>query len=325
MNKRELLDLLQKEAQGNCTPEETAQLEAWYASFDHHNQSAFKDAAEQELIRTRLRNRIYSQITADMPDLPAPAPKRRNMVFYRIAAAVLVLLGLAGGTAYFFQHRATVTPVEAPLLSSVSPAGKMLKVILADGSEVWLNAGSTLSYPSGFKGGRRDVYLKGEAFFNVTAHPEQPFVVHTDTISTIVLGTSFNIKAYPELNNIRINVATGKVGVVMGTNTLATLLPDQQLTYHKPDHTFATETKDADAANTWRAGSIQLDGVSFDELAAILEHNFGYHLETKRADIRKVRFSMNIMTSSKMDDVMRIVCGITQAHYKIQERVISIW
>nr|WP_246496186.1 FecR family protein [Chitinophaga varians] len=201
----------------------------------------------------------------------------------------------------------------------------MLKVILSDGSEVWLNAGSSLSYPAGFKGRYRDVYLKGEAFFNVASQPEQPFVVHTDTISTLVLGTSFNIKAYPELGDIRINVASGKVGIVMGGNTLATLLPDQQLTYNKPDHSYLTETKAAGVTNAWREGSIHLDGVSFDELAAVMTHNFGYRLQTRRADIRKVRFSMNIITSSKIEEVMRIVCSMTQARYRIEQQVISMY
>nr|WP_308463759.1 FecR domain-containing protein [Chitinophaga nivalis] len=246
------------------------------------------------------------------------------MLFYRMAAAVLVLVGLACA-GYFFRPGKPLPQQQAALLSSVSPAGKMLKVILTDGSEVWLNAGSTLHYPAGFEGRNREVYLKGEAFFNVATQPEHPFVVHTDTLSTIVLGTSFNIKAYPELGSIRINVATGKVGIVMGTNTLATLLPDQQLTYNKGDHTYSAETKEAGSTNTWREGSINLDGVSFDELAAVLAHNFGYRLQTKRADIRKVRFSMNMMTNHHIDDVMRIVCSLTQARYRIDEKVISIY
>ncbi|WP_160715038.1 FecR family protein [Chitinophaga solisilvae] len=324
MNKRELLDLLQKEVQGKCTSEETARLDAWYASFDSRTIPVFGSQAEEELVRTRLRNRIYSRITADMPDLPAPAHKRKTMVFFRMAAAVLVLLGLACA-AYLFRQEQRVPQPAATLLSSVSPAGKMLKVILTDGSEVWLNAGSTLTYPSGFKGRAREVFLKGEAFFQVATQAEQPFMVHTDTISTVVLGTSFNIKAYPELGSIRINVATGKVGVLMGGNALGTLLPDQQLTYHKPDHSYEIETKDGVTANAWKEGNIHLDGVTFDELAAVLEHNFGYRLQTSRTDIRNVRFSMNIISSSKIEEVMRIVCSITQAQYNIRQQVISIY
>ncbi|SJZ76212.1 ferric-dicitrate binding protein FerR, regulates iron transport through sigma-19 [Chitinophaga eiseniae] len=324
MNKRELLELLQKEAQGNCTPEETARLDAWYASFDRQDTPVFSNETEAELVRARLRARIYRQITADMPDLPAPAPQRKIGMFLRVAAVVLVLLGLAGA-AYFFRQERTALPQPIALLSSASPAGKMLKVTLTDGSEVWLNAGSSLSYPAAFNGPCRAVYLKGEAFFEVATRPQQPFVVHTDTISTVVLGTSFNIKAYPELGNIRINVATGKVGIVRGGNTLATLSQDQQLTYSKPDHTWLTETKEAGPINAWKEGRINLDGVSFDELAAVLEHNFGYRLQTSRTDIRKVRFSMNIITSHKIDDVMRIVCGMTQTRYRVRERIITIY
>lgn len=301
-----------------------ARLDAWYASFDHRAKPAFSNEAEAELVRARLRDRIYRQITADMPDLPAPVQPRKIGLFFRIAAAVLVLLGLAGAV-YFFRPHKTAPPQAATLLSSASPTGKLLKVTLTDGSEVWLNAGSTLSYPAAFNGPCRDVYLKGEAFFEVATLPQQPFVVHTDTISTVVLGTSFNIKAYPELGNIRISVATGKVGVVSGGNTLATLSQDQQLTYDKPQHTWLTETKEAGSANAWKEGRIHLDGVSFDELAAILEHNFGHRLQTGRTDIRKVRFSMNIITSHQIEDVMRIVCGMTQSRYRIREQVITIY
>lgn len=324
MNKRELLELLQKEAQGNCTREETARLDAWYASFDRRQTPVFSNEAEAELVRARLRDRIYRQITADMPDLPAPAQPRRTGLFFRVAAAVLVLLGLAGA-AFFFRQERTVPPPATALLSSASPAGKMLKVTLTDGSEVWLNAGSALSYPAAFNGPCREVYLKGEAFFEVATQPQQPFVVHTDTISTVVLGTSFNIKAYPELGNIRINVATGKVGIVRAGNTLATLSQNQQLTYNKPGNTWLTETREAASVNAWKEGRINLDGVSFDELAATLEHNFGYQLQTSRTDIRKVRFSMNIITSHKIDDIMRIVCGMTQTRYRIGEQVITIY
>lgn len=324
MNEHELLQLLQKEAQGRCTPEETAQLDAWYASFDNRTNPVFRDKVEEEIVRTRLRSRIYNQLTADIPDLPAPALRRKIGIFLRMAAAVLLFIGLACA-AYFFRQERVVHQQNEPLLTTITPAGKMLKVTLTDGSNVWLNAGSTLSYPSGFKGQHRDVYLQGEAFFNVATQPEQPFVVHTDTISTVVLGTSFNVKAYPELGSIRINVATGKVGIEMGGNMLTTLLPDQQLTYNKRDHSYNTETKDAGSSNAWRQGSINLDGVLFDELAAVLAHNFGYHLQTKRTDIRKIRFSMNIITSNKIEDVMHIICSITQAHYRINGQIISIY
>ncbi|ASZ12133.1 FecR family protein [Chitinophaga pendula] len=324
MNKRDLLQLLQKEAKGNCTPEEMAQLDAWYVSFDAKSTPVFRDKVEEEQVRTRLRNRIYKQLTTDMPDLPRPVQKQKTWVFFRMAATVLVLIGLSCAT-YFFRPGQVARQQELAWLHSVTPAGKMSKVTLTDGSEVWLNAGSTLRYPASFKSRYRDVYLQGEAFFNVASLPEQPFVVHTDTIATVVLGTTFNIKAYPELGNIRINVASGKVGVIVGTNTLTTLLPDQQLTYNKQDHTYSTETKEAGATNAWRQGNINLDGVSFDELRAVLEHNFNYHLQTKRTDIRKVRFSMNIIINNKIEDVMHIICSITQTHYRIHGTIINIY
>lgn len=327
MNKQQLLELLEKEAQGKCSPEDIRLLDAWYASFDENNgqRPAFKDAVHREEVRARLLNSIHQQVPADVPDLPRHTLVKkinRYRAVFSAAAAILVLFIL--GISFFGRHQPATSAPEK-LLSTHTPVGKQLKITLADGSAVWLNANSTLHYPAHFDGKTRTVQLEGEAFFDIAQTAAQPFIVHTEKISTVVLGTSFNINAWPQLPDIHIQVATGKVGILSGDSALTTLNADQQLTWDKTKRTFSTGNRPAAIANTWKEGIINLDGASFEELSLVLYNNFGYTLQTKRKEIRQIRFSLQLRTGDKINTIMPAISRITDTHYRINEQTITMY
>jgi transmembrane sensor len=327
VNKQQLLELLEKEAQGKCTPEELRLLDAWYASFDHHKDKppVFDNAAHREQVRSRLLHRIHQQVPADVPDLPGYAPVKpikRYRVALSAAAAILVLfiLGMS-----FFSHYRKATPAQEKLLSTHTPVGKQLKITLTDGSTVWLNANSTLHYPARFDGKARTVQLEGEAFFDIAPATAQPFIVHTENISTVVLGTSFNINAWPQLRDIHIQVATGKVGVLAADSALTTLSADQQLTWDKTSHAFTKTNNPAVTANDWKDGLLHLDGASFEELSLVLYNNFGYTLQTKRKEVKAIRFSLQIKTGDKITAIMPAISRITNTNYRISDHTITMY
>ena len=327
MNKQQLLELLEKEAQGLCSPEDIRQLDAWYASFDDNKDKSavFNDAAHRELVRSRLLNRIYQQVPADVPDLPRYTrvkALKRYRAAWSAAAAILVLF-IVGISFFGRQHKATPAPEQ--LLSIHTPVGKQLKITLTDGSMVCLNANSTLRYPARFDGKTRTVQLEGEAFFDIVQTAAQPFIVRTEKISTVVLGTSFNINAWPQLRNIHIQVATGKVGVLSGDSALTTLNADQQLTWDKTSHAFTTANRPAAMANAWKEGLLNLDGASFEELSLVLYNNFGYTLETKRKEIKAIRFSLQMKTGDKITTIMPAISRITDTHYRISDHTITMY
>lgn len=111
--------------------------------------------------------------------------------------------------------------------------GRREQVTLPDGSKVWLNSGSTLIYPSTFAMAERGVYLNGEGFFEVTKDAEHPFVVNTRFLKMRVLGTTFNISAYPDDKQVKTTLETGALKVSLQNDTTISyyLKPDDQLVY----------------------------------------------------------------------------------------------
>ncbi len=132
-----------------------------------------------------------------------------------IAASILVVFG-----AWYFGATQTVTIYEnlvaksnTKLIEKTNPNSQPLLVALSDGSSVLLQKNSRLSYPKKFEGDTREVYLEGEALFEIAKNPDQPFFVYANEIVTKVLGTSFVIRAYPNQANVEVLVKTGKVSV----------------------------------------------------------------------------------------------------------------
>ena len=130
-----------------------------------------------------------------------------------LVAAMLAIVFLAGTSVTLFTGKATE---QSPLMFTEysSPYGSKSMVKLPDGSSVWLNAGSMLRYSSDFNVHNREVYLEGEGYFNVTRNEQTPFLVQTSTITVKVLGTAFNVKAYPEESVVETTVERGAVQLI---------------------------------------------------------------------------------------------------------------
>lgn len=160
-----------------------------------------------------------------------PVEKKRNFRWYWAAAAVLVILaGL-----WILDPFTSRKPITTQLISSVNEIstrpGSKSKVQLPDGSVVWLNAGSTLTYNKDFGRENREVTLTGEGFFDVTKDKEKPFIISTESIKIKVLGTAFNVKAYPEDKKTETSLIRGSIEVTIRNrpNDKIILSPSEKL------------------------------------------------------------------------------------------------
>jgi transmembrane sensor len=147
---------------------------------------------------------------------------------------------------------------------------------------VYLNASSTLAYPEVFSESERTVNLTGEAFFEVVKNPAKPFVVKTNNIRTVVLGTSFNVRSFDADGTINVSLVTGKVRVV-GEHPSANsqerlLLPGQQLTYHKADSSFEKSNFKVLDVTGWKDGVLVFDNTDFDGFVEKLEQWYGVNI-----------------------------------------------
>jgi hypothetical protein len=135
-------------------------------------------------------DKVYGRITAQIDGGKIKTFKKQWLV----AASLLAGLCLS---AYIYRNNILdyVSPITTRQIAAAN--GKIVNITLADGTKIWLNGGSKLTYPDKFRGDRREITLTGEAFLDVAHDDHQSFIIHTGAVRTQVLGTSFNIKAYP--------------------------------------------------------------------------------------------------------------------------------
>ncbi|MGN0019469.1 MAG: FecR family protein [Sphingobacterium hotanense] len=146
----------------------------------------------------------------------------------------------------------------------VTPYGGQYNLVLSDGSKVWLNAGSEISYQTNFARENRTIDLKGEAYFEVQKNKNLPFIVRSREQEIRVLGTEFNINAYSDEKIIKTTLKGGSLRVT--ANKQQTVLkPNQQAQFNTGSNALATKSVDADAAIAWKEGIIDLHGMSLQE------------------------------------------------------------
>ncbi|AEV99129.1 hypothetical protein A4D02_11235 [Niastella koreensis] len=180
------------------------------------------DKAQSEVILEKIHSRIY-----------VPAPTITQVIrLHSLKLAIAALIIIIAGTGYWYLNKSVLF---MPADQEVVIAGKRKAVRLPDGSVITLEPNSQLKYPNRFTGNTREVELTGEAFFEVKPNHEKPFIVHTANIMATVLGTSFNVEAYP--NGIaKVVVATGRVKVqtVNAVNELQAVIinANQSVTYN---------------------------------------------------------------------------------------------
>jgi len=194
---------------------------------------------------------------------------------WSVAAAVLCVMALGG---YFWANRR-----HTPLLAATGSAtrdsvistapGEQREVILPDGSHVWLNAASSIRFPVTFPGGERPVGLSGEAFFDVKHADGMPFLIHSGEITTTVLGTAFDIRAYPQQKSMMVAVHSGKVKVEAGSRLLAVLEKGRQVKVIS-DTVSLLRNLDTSSIAAWRTGSLIYKDESVEDIAADLQRVF---------------------------------------------------
>ena len=139
------------------------------------------------------------------------------------------------------------------------------KLVLSDGTKVWLNSASKLKYPVAFTGGQRKVFLEGEAYFEVAADTVHPFLVETSGMSVTVLGTGFNVMAYPEEMEAAVTLVHGKVGV-QTDHRQQILQPDEQYVYQTTTRRGTVRKVDVSQYVDWKDGILNFDSMPLEEL-----------------------------------------------------------
>lgn len=203
------------------------------------------------------------------------------------------------------------------------PRSGEYKLTLADGTRVWLNSATELKYPVEFKGNSRQVFLQGEAYFEVAADMERPFVVTTPGINVNVLGTGFNVMAYPDDAEQAVTLVHGKVGVWTEKQQVI-LQPDEQYVYQSATHQGTVRRVDVAEYIGWKEGVMNFDSMPLDELTHKLSRWYDVDFFFTSEQLKNLNFSGAFKKYNELRYVLNIIEEITDVRFVVNNRTVIV-
>lgn len=296
----------------NFFEKENAMEDIWDKSFVYANDSTVKDLHN-------IHRRIDSYTSA-----------RGKRLYKRIMqVAAFFILPLLGVSLTYLIMWNNPRVVDVKLVECFVTDGNRKHVILPDGSDVWVNAGSILIYPEQFEGESRTLFLSGEAYFKVVKNPNQPFIVKTQNIEVEALGTVFNVQSYSNLMKTVATLEQGKVRVKAKSKNDdgVILFPDDQAIYdHITGEMTTNRQVDVRKVTCWVDGFLLFQGESFDYIMKALERQYGVSINYEGSKYAgktfTVKFNPNEDVIQVLDVLKEVISGL---HYKIKDKVIYIY
>lgn len=255
---------------------------------------------------------------------PVNTARRRNLLHLRNAAIWIGLILTAMGI-YTISYLSNKRGTQVAFVESNNPNGQRSKIILSDSSVVYLGAGSRLKYPENFSGDTRDIYLYGEAFFEVTKEKHKPFTVHTGDVQTKVLGTSFKIEAFKN-KPLLVEVATGKVKVdQVGTDfsrSLAVLTPGQKVLF---DHgEIKRETVDPEEVQDLKEARLTFNNASLNDIAEVLQRWYNVKITFKQHTKSAEKMTLTLDARVPIDKILNVLAAAGHFSYEMKNGEIVI-
>lgn len=256
--------------------------------------------------------------------------KDRNYHILKYAASVILFVS-AGLGWYSYQKQKPQTTIE--WMSKTTGAGEKLRMVLPDSSIVYLGSESKLSWPVRFvKGSQRSIRLEGEAFFEVTHDTSSPFIVSAAHLRTRVLGTSFNIYAYPKDQTFSVTVRTGRVAVSEHKDgkvkSLSVLTPGMKLIYRDSSSKYAINTERVEDIKGWTENRFVFRRENLGMMLDRLERYYNVHFVLKNPELAECHFNATFNNKSigQVMEQLRIMSG-NKIKYKISndKNTIALW
>lgn len=315
----------------------------------------YKEAAFNKHLQ-RMSNHFSDpvlQYESEMPEEPVIEKKPRKIIYRVIGwASVAAAACILGYYAYCYFPLFTGNANTALAQNTVSTKrGSKSKIQLPDGTQVWLNADSKITYNENFQNKVREVQLSGEAFFDVVRDENRPFIIHTNVIDVKVLGTAFNVRSYADEKNTETSLIRGSVEITLRNN------PDKKIILKPNDKLIVDnmeareETTSADIVNKqrsnhpalltlgkvnfkekersaletlWVKNTLAFDKESLEEIALKLERWYDVKVIIPDDRIGKTEYS-GIFENEDLDQVMEALQLSGNFHYNINKKEVTIW
>lgn len=293
------------------------QREIWFSAVSREAASVYdKDKAFEN-----FRNRVESQ-----KEIQSTSRRGFSLsALWRYAAVVAIIIAV--GCISYWQGEVNVKDTFADI-SVEAPLGSKTKLYLPDGTLVWLNAGSRMTYSQGFGVDNRKVELEGEGYFEVKRNEKIPFFVKTKDLQLQVLGTKFNFRDYPEDHEVVVSLLEGKVGLnnLLREEKEAVLSPDERAVLNKANGLLTVESVTASNAFQWTDGYLFFDEELLPDIAKELERSYNVKIHIANDSLKTFRFYGNfVRREQNIQEVLEALASTEKMQYKIEERNITIY
>ena len=304
--KNKIEELLPRYCEGLTTEEERLQVEAWMDESEENRRMAKQVYAlylatdtlhvMKKVDTEKALSRVKSRMTG----------KKKTMwwEWAQRAAAVLFIPLLI---TLMVQHWGNDEQELAQMMEIKTHPGMMISLTLPDGTLVFLNSESTLSYPSRFDGDTRNVNLRGEAYFEVAKDPEKKFIVSTSHQSQIeVLGTHFNVEAYEKEDRVSATLVEGKIGFIYKCDNASKkvlMAPGQKLIYDSKDSKVQLYATSGESETAWKEGKIIFRNTPLEEDLRMLEKRYNVEFIIKNNRLKGDSFT-GAFTNQRLERIL---------------------
>lgn len=233
-------------------------------------------------------------------------------------AAILIPVCLAISGAFYYYS------IENRMIEISTTYGETKHLLLPDSSEIWLNDGTTIQYPKAFAGDNRLIILDGEAYFSVRRDKAKPFIVQTQQLSVKVLGTKFNVKAYPGDERIITSLTSGKVEVSAANKDSWLLAPNQQMSYANQGASVEITRIAAEETHAWLTGQLIFINSGFNEIVRTVERRFNVSIATQVDIPASKQYTIKFLKNENLDEILSVLGEMVDFTYQKQGNDIII-
>ncbi|MDR1369756.1 MAG: DUF4974 domain-containing protein [Dysgonamonadaceae bacterium] len=272
-----------------------------------------------------VEDRIWLKLREQIRSEPANASSTpvQHIVwkkYLHIAASILIPL-LCIGLGYFYSES---KPGQSDNRTTVQvETGQKAKMQLPDGTDVWLNSAGSLTYDGTYNKKERVVYLQGEAYFEVSKNKARPFIVKANDISIEALGTSFDVKAYPDDNYVAATLIEGSIRINSPFQS-EILEPSEKLTFFKNSGLFIRSIlPDAEKNSSWINNQLAFEQERLEDITKTLERMYNVRIHFASDELKNIRFS-GIIKNNNLGSVLQLISFVSPIRYSLENDSIVI-
>ncbi|MHB9054937.1 MAG: FecR family protein [Paludibacteraceae bacterium] len=247
---------------------------------------------------------------------------RINIIELWKKIAAILIIPLLGWTIYSTASSLKTHQTDVAFQEVTSPYGTKSTIVLPDGSNVWLNSGSKLKFPTRFTNKCRNVYLVGEGFFKVKSDKKNPFIVHTNFIDVKATGTEFNVDAYNEDSITSVSLKEGTVDILYGKNEIRKMKPDEHLVFNHRKKIYNLVTANTSYICAWKDGVLAFRDEPLGDVFKRISRTYNVDIVVKDNAIANQLYRATFEKES-LDQILRLLQLSAPIKYKRTSRELN--